>query len=148
MSEGIIFAKGDAKQREKARAFLLRVLDNQLSLDRAWEVTIKRYRRERTDLQNKALFGLAYKILHEETGNDVDDLHTFFLGEHFGWVEYDVLGSKRRRPARTTTTDEHGKRSRLSTVEFAAFFEFIQRRAMEAAGVFIPDPDPDWKLRA
>ena len=109
------------------------------------KVEVSLYRTPRSDVQNKALWGLAYKTLNEETGNDPEDLHTYFCGEYWSWVEYDVMGQKRRKPLRTTTTDADGKHSIVSTVEFADFFSFIQQRAAEVAGVFIPDPDPLWR---
>lgn len=108
-------------------------------------VTVEQYRRTRSTEQGQALWGLAYKLLRDETGNDADDLHTYFCGEFFGWVEREVMGQKRRRPLRTTTTDADGKASLLTTIEFAEFFSFIQQRAAESVGVFIPDPDPHWR---
>jgi len=109
-----------------------------------WEVRIVRATKQRTDDQNHALFGVAYKALRDQTGNDVDDLHTYFLGEYFGWVEHDVMGRSKLKPRRTTTTDEQGKRQVLNTVDFADFYDFIQRRAAEA-GYIVPDPDPLWR---
>lgn len=109
------------------------------------KVEVSLYRQPRSNAQNKALWGLAYKMLHEETGNDPEDLHAYFCGEFWTWVEYDVMGQKRKRPLRTTTTDADGKDSIISIVEFADFFSFIQQRAAEVAGIFIPDPDPLWR---
>lgn len=95
------------------------------------KVTVEEYRRKRSDDQNRALWGVAYKMLSDATGNDASDLHTFFLGEHFGWETIDVMGQKRRIPARRS--------SRLTTAEFAEFYEFIQRRAAEV-GYYVPSP--------
>jgi hypothetical protein len=100
-------------------------------------VEVGEYRKRRSDDQNRALWGLAYKILHDATGNDPEDLHTFFLGEHFGWETIDVMGQKRRVPIKRS--------SKLTTVEFAEFFDFIQRRSAETVGIYIPDPDPFWR---
>lgn len=110
-----------------------------------WAVTIERHRKTRSDEQNAALFGLAYRTLRDETGNDPDDLHTYFCGEYFGWVERTVMGQRRRVPKRSTTKDENGRRSVMTTVEFADFFSFIQQRAAETVGVVIPDPDKQWR---
>lgn len=109
-----------------------------------WAIEVKRYVKERTNLQNKALWGCAYKALHEASGNDPEDLHSYFCGERWGWVEVEVMGQRKRKPFRTTTHDEHGKRDVIETVELAAFYEFIQRRSIEAVGIWVPDPDPMW----
>jgi hypothetical protein len=102
-------------------------------------VEVCEYRKRRSDDQNKALWGVAYKTLRDATGNDPDDLHTFFLGEWAGWEVVDVMGQKRRVPKRRS--------SKLTTAEFAEFYAFIQQRSAETVGVFIPDPDPFWNMK-
>lgn len=97
-------------------------------------VEVCEYRKRRSQDQNAALWGVAYKTLHDATGNDPDDLHTYFLGEWGGWETIDVMGQKRRVPIRRS--------SKLTTVEFAEFYAFIQQRSAETVGVYIPDPDP------
>lgn len=94
-------------------------------------VEVCQHRKRRSDEQNRALWGVAYRTLADETGNDVNDLHEYFLGEHFGWEVIDVLGQQRRRPIRRS--------SKLSTAEFSDFYAFIQYRAAEM-GYYIPDP--------
>lgn len=103
-------------------------------------VEVCEYRKRRSDEQNKALWGVAYKTLRDATGHDADDLHTYFLGEHFGWETIDVMGQKRRVPKRRS--------SKLTTVEFAEFYAFIQQRSSETIGVYVPDPDPFWNRGA
>lgn len=100
-------------------------------------------RNERSDLQNRALWGCAYRALREQTGNDPEDLHTFFCGEWFGWQEYDVMGQPRKRPIRTTTRDESGTRDVINTALMSEFYDFIQRRSAQA-GYDVPDPDENW----
>ena len=95
-------------------------------------VTVSLKKRKRSDPQNDALWGVAYKTLSDATGNDSKDLHEYFLGEHFGWEVYEVMGQKRRRPNRRS--------SKLSTVEFSEYYAFIQRRAAEV-GYYVPDPN-------
>lgn len=109
-----------------------------------WEVRIVRAQKRRTDEQSNALWGVAYKALREQSGNDAEDLHEYFCGEYFGWVEKDVMGKRRLAPLRTTTTDHRGERQVIGTVEFADFYNFIQQRAAEA-GYIVPDPDPFWR---
>jgi hypothetical protein len=109
------------------------------------KVVVQMDRADRSEDQNEALWGLAYKILHQETGNDPEDMHDYFLGEFFGWVEYEVIGMRKKKPRRTTTKNAEGKREVLDTMSFANFFSFIQQRSAETVGVHIPDPDKNWR---
>ena len=115
-----------------------------LDVTKEIQVTVGPVKKERSDLQNRALWGCAYKTLRDATGNDPEDLHTYFCGEFFSWVEYEVMGQKRKRPFRTTTRDENGKRDVISTLDLQDFYAFIQQRSAETVGVFVPDPDPMW----
>lgn len=119
-----------------------------LRTDKEYSVTIGDVKKERSDPQNRALWGCAYKTLRDATGNDPEDLHTYFCGEYFGWVEYDVMGQTRKRPRRTTTKDENGKRDVISTLDLSDFYAFIQQRSAETVGVYVPDPDPLWFVNA
>lgn len=116
-----------------------------LDAGRPYRVTVEEAKSTRNDEQNAALWGLAYKILEQETGNDPEDLHVYFCGEFWGWTEYVVMNQTRKRPRRTTTRNEDGKRDVVSKVEFAEFFSFIQRRSAETVGIYIPDPDPNYR---
>lgn len=130
------------KDRERIRDNFVQFLDG-LDKAKAWEIEVEPLTKPRSNKQNRALWKLAYPALQEATGAGVNAWHEYMLGECFGWVEENLFGKRKLRPARTTTTDFDGKDNPLSTVEFAAFFEFIQRRAAQN-GVFIPDPDPTW----
>jgi hypothetical protein len=115
---------------------------------KAYRITVEAYRKRRSDDQNAALWGLAYPTIAKATGqDDVNEWHEYMLGEHFGWVESNLFGKRKLRPARTTTTGFNGEACTLSTAEFAEFFDFIQRRAAQN-GIFIPDPDPFWREQA
>lgn len=122
----------------------VRVFIAALDPEKPYRVTIDVAKPPRSNDQNEALWGLAYKVLEKETGNDPDDLHIYFCGEFFGWVDHEIMGMRRRRPRRTTTTDDRGKRDVISKSEFCDFYAFIQRRSAETVGVFIPDPDPNY----
>lgn len=120
---------------------------SKLSAAKPWEVIVQPYRKEKSDEQNRALWGLAYKVLRDATGEDsLDVLHEYMCGEYFGWIETVVFGRKKLKPARTTTTGYDGKSDKLKADEFALFFDFIQRRATQN-GINIPDPDPFWRQR-
>ena len=131
-----------SESRDMAIAKLARMLHDFLpGKNLRVRVDIKRW--ERSNLQNRALWGCAYKALHEQTGNDPEDLHLYFCGEFFGWKEITVMDQRRRVPVRTTTRDENGKRDVLQTDAMANFYDFIQRRSA-MVGFDVPDPDPTW----
>jgi hypothetical protein len=96
------------------------------------KVTVGQYRKNRSIQQNRALFGVAYKALHEATGNDPEDLHCYFKGEYGGWEVVEVMGQKRKVPIKRSST--------MTTSEFSDFYQFIQRRAAEN-GYYVPDPN-------
>jgi hypothetical protein len=122
-------AKDRQRIADNLHAFVLSALPgNEL------RVEVCKFVKRRSQDQNAALWGIAYKTLSDATGNDADDLHTYFLGEWAGWETIDVMGQKRRVPLRRS--------SKLTTAEFSEFYAFIQQRAAETVGVFIADPDP------
>lgn len=139
-----------ASNRAEAIASLARLLENFLP-GRELEITVEELKPERSDRQRAALFGCAYKALMEQMGlsgaREKDELHATLCGAYWGWRTVEVLGTPRRRPARTTTTNEQGKRDVISMREQLEFYEFIQRQAAEY-GFCVPDPDPAWRIRA
>lgn len=137
-----ILRAGDINRLNVARNAIAAI--ERLDTKRTFVVEIKQYQKPRSDVQNKALWGCAYKALLDQTGNDPEDLHEFFCGEFFGWNETEVMGRIKKRPRRTTTTDEDGKRDLMSTLWFYDFYEYIQRKSAEN-GFEVPDPDPFWK---
>ena len=106
-------------------------------------VSVDRITNRRTNQQNRALWGCAYRALSDQTGNDMEDLHLYFCGEYFGWNNVLVMNQRRHKPIRTTTHNEHGERDVISTIELAAFYAFVQQRSAQL-GYDIPDPDPEW----
>lgn len=113
-----------------------------LSAGKMWKVTVSLYRRDRSGLQNNALWGVAYKIISDETGYELEEVHDYFLRKHFGAVEKWVFDDCQKKPRRTTTTNEKGEKDLLTTVEFNEYYETIQRIAAIEIGVVVPDPDP------
>lgn len=110
-------------------------LIEQLAIEKPWVIEIREHRLRRTDEQNRYLWGLVYQTILDAGGNDLagwtkDDLHDYFLGEHFGWEELSGLGKKRIRPLRRS--------SKLSIEEFSSYIAFIQQRCAEL-GIYIPD---------
>lgn len=132
-----------AGDRSQAIARVVQAI-NRLFPHRTLLVTIEVRKAERSDAQNRALWGCAYKVASDETGHSKDELHELFCGEYFGWVEYEVLGKRKKRPRRTTTHDHEGKRDVISKLDLSDFYLFIQQRCSEY-GIQIPDPDQEWK---
>lgn len=114
------------------------------------ELVVRQYKPPRSSAQNRALFGVAYKALGEQMGlngaKEIDDLHTMLCGLFWGWRESKVLGQRKKRPVRTTTTNEAGAREVIPKMLFAEFYSFVQRKAAEF-GYLVPDPDPEWFLK-
>jgi hypothetical protein len=124
-------------EKQSSREGTVRKLVGYLELlpqDKAWEVLVRPFRKTRSNLQNRALWGIAYKLLSEHTGHEPDELHEYFLGEFGGWDVKNFFGQKKRVPK----IRSHN----MKTLEFSDFYAFIQRRAAETTGVYIPDPDP------
>ncbi len=105
------------------------------------EVTVKKWVKTRSNEQNRYLFGVCYPPIAEAKGYDVNAVHEWMCGQHFGWEDRkcpktphnpDGLESV---PIRTTT-----KPDKLSVAAFSTFVEMVQRIAAQA-GVFIPDPE-------
>lgn len=106
------------------------------------EVTVKPWKKTRSSEQNALLFGVVYPPIAEAMGYSVEDVHEYMLGRHFGWVDVKVPKTPRNpegvesRPFRTTTKDETGKRSVLTTAEFSRFLDTVERIAAHA-GVYV-----------
>jgi len=124
--------------RDQIKSAITGYIDG-LSADKCWQVVIGKFDNSRSAKQNRALFGLAYLLLEQHTGIIKDDLHEYYCMKFFGTQCRVVFGRKKFVPIRTTTTDESGNRSLISTTEFCKFYEFVQ---MEGAklGCIIPEP--------
>lgn len=104
---------------------------NALDAEKAWEITVIEQKRRRSEQQNRYLWGVVYKTICEHLpGWDANDVHEYFLGEHFGWEVLEGMGKRRMKPIRRS--------SRLNKMEFADYIAFIQR-SMAERGVYIPD---------
>lgn len=123
-----IIRERDALRRENAR----RAIDA-LDPSKEWVVEIKQYRRKRSLDQNAFFWGVPIKILSEHTGHSPDDLKEYLLGEWSGWTEYEIEGRKFSKPAIPSTT-------KLDTLQFTRFLEFIEMWAASKLGISIPRP--------
>lgn len=95
------------------------------------KVTFAEKKARRSDAQNAYLWGVVYEaILEHLPGWDKDDVHEYCLGEWSGWEMIEGFGRRRMRPIRRS--------SKLTTIEFMTFIDFIQR-TMAEKGIYIPD---------
>ena len=110
------------------------------------EVSAKRWRKERSDPQNRYLFGVCYPAIAEAMGYTVDDLHEWVCGTFFGWVDRKVPKTPRNPegiesvPFRTTTKDENGKRDVIPPERFSLLLESVVLPAASRCDAFIAEP--------
>lgn len=128
-----IFPKGtQPDQIAQAVSVLVRGLD----FRKSWKVSIEEFRPKRSHQANAYLWGVCYPAILEGGGEmlagwDKQDLHQFFLMEHFGEETLEVGGRTYSRPFRGS--------SGLNREEFTEYLEFLSRRAAEL-GITIPEP--------
>ena len=103
-----------------------------LSPDYVWEVTAKRHRKKRSNPANAYHWGVIIKVICDETGNESNDIHEYLLGEHVGWVEYEVLGTVKKRPSRRSHD--------MNVEDFEKFNEYCRAFAASNLGLVIPLP--------
>ena len=72
---------------------------------------------KRTEVQNRYYWGVYLPMISQETGNDMDDLHTLFKGMFLSKEIVTVLGKPVRRTKSTTE---------LSTGEFGDYIRQIE----------------------
>lgn len=127
-----IFPKGTEPEQIAQAVF---ALSRRLDTGKSWQVTLQEYRPRRTDAQNAYLWGVAYPMFldgHEALrGWTKDDLHQFFLMEHFGEETLEIAGKQYHKPLRRS--------SRLNKQEFSDYIEFLNQRAAEL-GLWLPEP--------
>lgn len=143
MNQPVVLPRGRPDNNRLMRAI------QALPLDKPFEVIVRPYKAKRSDSQNAALWGHAYKVLGEFMGLQGDEemqlLHRQLCSLYFGTAERLVMGERVTVPKRTTTRNEFGQRDVLNKVQFADFFAFVQRKAAEA-GCIIADPSLDHYL--
>jgi hypothetical protein len=106
-----------------------------LHVQQDWDVKIEPHKEKRTQDQNALLWSVYTDILEkggEEMGGwTKDDLHEFFLIDHFGSETIEVFGKKRLVPL--------NRSKNLPKAEFAKYVDHIVR-FMAMRGVVIEMP--------
>jgi len=147
MRERPIMMPVESPQRRAERIERIAAFLGRLDGTKPWELLVRPWKKPRTPRQNNAMFGVAYKTLSDFTGYSEPELHDVMLTLYFGKVEYEVLGVQKKKPRRTTTTNERGERDVLSREKFAEFYAFIEMKAAEL-GCYIESPNPRLRTRA
>jgi hypothetical protein len=138
-----VLPKGPRTRELELGTMVLAELDESIP----WKITAEPLK-TRSQSQNAYLWAVPYKLISEATGYEVEEVHEYMLGRFFGWRDKRVPKTPRNPegvesvPVRTTTTDEHGKRSVLAPQAFSDYVDFIQRFGATKLGLVIPDPDP------
>lgn len=99
-------------------------------LDGVYEVTINKYKKDRTKSQN-ALYHMWIGIISNDTGNSHDELCEIFKLKFLGSETLSALGFKIERPKSTT---------KLSTQEFTDYLDKIEGLAI-SIGIRLPHPE-------
>jgi hypothetical protein len=131
-----------AERAQRIATYLAR-----LDATRPWQLLVEPWKGERTARQNNAMWGPIYGPFCAFTGYTEPELHDTLLRLYFGEVEYEVLGVRKTKPKRTTTTNEAGERDVLSREKMAEFIEFVFQKAAEM-GLYIEAPNPMLRTRA
>lgn len=93
----------------------------------------KKFRKNRTDAQNRYWWKIVINILSEETGFEPEEMHD--------WIKREFL------PVVSKKGDFKSGRSttRLTTLEFVDLIERVQRWASMELNCYIPDPNEEVK---
>jgi len=120
----IVAGKINFADEEKLRMHLASFMD-----EAKIEVVIRKARSQRTIKQNNYYWAGVLEIIHQETGNDIHDLHDFFKAK-FLQKRIEIFG-KTYTVIRSTTD--------LNTKEFTEYIRQIKMNAASTLDIFIPD---------
>lgn len=106
-------------REEALRRMCARLMD--FHPDSKLDVESRPRKLRRTDSQNRLLYALYADIVRlggeAMQGYTKDELHDFFLGNHFGWEVKEIFGRKKQVPLQRS--------SRLTKHEFADFVNSV-----------------------
>ncbi len=106
----------------------------QLDLERPWSVEIKEWKKSKTNPQLAYYHAVVIRTMVQAWGSDHDYLHEHFCRQFFGQIEYEVLGVKYDKPARSLT-----KPDEIDAETMSDFIEFVIAIAANE-GIMIPSP--------
>lgn len=136
------FALPRLMDRTRQIAHIARVLAS-LPLDSGWTLEVKKTVTRRSHAQNRLLWSLYEQILERGgegmAGWEKEDLHDFFLIQHFGHEVREMFGRKRLVPLQRS--------SKLDKQQFADLVDHIVR-FMASQGVCLDMPADTWAAAA
>ena len=147
MKEQTIIIPVESPERHAERLQRIAVYFARLDPTKPWQLIVGPWKKQRTLRQNNAMFGVAYRQLSDFTGHTEPELHDIMCRLFFGEVTEEIIGVRKTKPLRTTTTNEDGERDVISREDMSRFYDLIVRTAAEQ-GCFIEDPNPLLRTRA
>lgn len=95
--------------------------------DKNIDIIVRKHRKDRTNPQNRYMWGVCYKLISETTGYTIDEIHdsmrAMFLMDNSG--KFPIV--------RSSTS--------LTTVEMGEYLSQIKIWASQELNCYIPDPD-------
>jgi hypothetical protein len=119
----------DTRTRERVAA-LVATLD----LGRPWEVTVKPYTRKRSLSANALYFAWineVVKIIHNDTGQDKEDVHEYLKRKFLEPRRFEVNGEEF-----TVYSTKN-----LSSADFKSFMDKVMAWAATDLGIMLPTPE-------
>jgi hypothetical protein len=111
--------------------------------DGHWEIPAPQ-RLTRAQKANRYYFGVVLKLIHEYTGESVDDIHDFacqrFLPNDLKRIEF----CNRMTGEVVQGTVDSRRSSKLTGEDFYVFVESVRDWARVFLNVGTPDPDPEY----
>jgi hypothetical protein len=103
---------------------------NQVELKgRVFTAEFKLFRKKRS-LKSNNLYWMWINCIHNETGNDADDLHEYFAKKYLPWITKEVLGEEISRRISTT---------QLDSKQFTEYLDRIKAEMLNL-GIYLPEP--------
>lgn len=90
-------------------------------------LTVKKQRKQRSNPQNRYMWGCVYKLVSDYTGYTTEEIHDLFKRK---FLAYEKKG---RWFAKSTSS--------LTTIEFETYLEEIKRFSAINMSLYIPDPN-------
>lgn len=100
-------------------------------------VTVKKYRKKRTDPQNRYYWGVVVETIRQHCGYEKEEMHENLKRLHASSPDpnYLAIPNSTRHLVRIEST------ARMSTERFSEYIEDVKRWAAVELGVYVPDAE-------